>query len=100
MLVHVATDNTVSLQDAENFRAFKLVIEGGDGRLEAARAALAGVAELPDNATAWVSASALRAMRADDAAWQASLAAMVEKARPHGWVHPDTGAIRAHVEFA
>jgi len=100
MFVQVANDGGVTLQDAENFRAFKLVVGGGEARLDAARQALSGTADVPDAATAWISPTALVALHGADAAWEQSLAAMIEKARPHGWIHPDTGAIRAHIEYA
>ena len=53
-------DRTVRLEDRDNFRAFKLVVEGSRAGLEAARAALAGTAELADADTAWVLEAALR----------------------------------------
>ena len=48
MFVKVSADGSVSLEDRDNFRAFKLVVEGGPKRLEQARRALASTAELPD----------------------------------------------------
>ena len=101
MFVKFATDGTVSLEDKDNFRAFKLVVEGGPARLEQARRALADTAELPDQATAWIFEQALRQRPevAQDAAWQASLGTMIEKARPHGWIDDDRKAIKAHIEW-
>ncbi len=48
MFVKLAADGSVSLEDRDNFRAFKLVIEGGPARLDQARRALLNTAELPD----------------------------------------------------
>jgi hypothetical protein len=54
-----------------------------------------------DTETAWVSEAALRrwADIAQDASWQQSLGAMIEKARPHGWIDDDRKAIKAHIEW-
>ena len=55
----------------------------------------------PDADTAWISQAALRRWPevAQDAAWQQALAAMIEKARPHGWIDDARAAIKAHVEW-
>ena len=54
MFVKLSATGSVTLEDRDNFRAFKLVVEGGPARLEQARRALANTAELPDEATAWI----------------------------------------------
>lgn len=91
----------LQLEDRENFRAFKLVIEGEQSQLDAIRSALAGKAELADAGTAWIFEDALRRWPGveHDAAWQQSFSAMIEKARPHGWIDDRRKAIRAHVEW-
>jgi hypothetical protein len=101
MFVNVSADGRVSLEDRDNFRAFKLVIEGGPEKLDAARRALTGTAELPDQATAWIFEQALRQRTevAQDAAWQGNLGTMIEKARPHGWIDEQKKAIKAHIEW-
>ena len=96
MFVQVAANGEISLQDAENFRAFKLVVACDAAKLPAA---IDGVAVL-DDGHAWIAPAALLQLHGADAAWEQSLAAMIEKARPHGWIHPATGAIRAHIEQA
>ena len=101
MFLKVSTASTVTLEDAHNFRAFKVVVAMTDAELETVRSALANVATLPDRGTAWVSEGALRAWPgyANDAQWQSSLTAMIEKARPHGWIDEASKSIRAHVEW-
>lgn len=91
----------LQLEDRDNFRAFKLVIEGDRAELDRARRALAGRAEIADADTAWVSQDALRRWPGveQDTAWQQSLSAMIEKARPHGWIDDRRGAIKAHIEW-
>jgi hypothetical protein len=101
MFLKVSAASTVTLEDAHNFRAFKVVVAMTGIELETVRSALANVATLPDRSTAWVSEQALRAWPgyANDAAWQSSLTAMIEKARPHGWIDDATKSIKAHVEW-
>jgi hypothetical protein len=101
MFVKVYADHSVKLEDPNNFRAFKLVVTGNPAILDAARKALAGVAELPDEKTAWISEAALRRFEsvAQDADWQQNLSAMIEKAKPHGWIDETRKAIKAHIEW-
>lgn len=101
MFLKVSAGGEVAFEDRDNFRAFKLVAEGEPSGLDAVRRAVAGKAELPDAQTAWVFEDALRrwAGVADNADWQSKLSAMIEKARPHGWIDDDRKAIKAHVEW-
>jgi hypothetical protein len=101
MFIKLSADGRVALEDRDNFRAFKLLIESSPAGLDAARHALTGTAELPDQATAWVFEAALRKRPevAQDAAWQGNLGTMIEKARPHGWIDAERKAIKAHVEW-
>jgi hypothetical protein len=101
MLVKLAANGSVTLEDRDNFRAFKLVVDGSPAGLDATRRALTGTAELPDQTTAWVFEAALRQRHevAQDAMWQQNLGTMIEKARPHGWVDDERKAIKAHIEW-
>src|SRR5918999_440656 len=101
MYVRWTADRRVLLEDRDNFRAFKLVIEARREDIAAVRDALAGTAELADAETAWVSQPALRARPevAGDVGWQASFDAMIDKAKPHGWIDDARQAIKAHVEW-
>ena len=101
MFVKLAANGSVTLEDRDNFRAFKLMVEGGPDRLDVARLALSGTAELPDQATAWIFEQALRQRPevAKDATWQGNLGTMIEKAKPHGWIDEQKKAIKAHIEW-
>ena len=102
MLIRLTTDKRVLLEERDNFRAFKLVVEGRREDLDPVRRALAGTAELPDADTAWVLEKALRQWPevAQDTEWQAALTGMIDKARSHGWIDETRGAIKAHVEWS
>ncbi len=80
MFVKVTADRSVVLEDRDNFRAFKLVVEAPRENLDAIRSALQDTAELSDADTAWISQDALRLRPevAADTAWQQSFAAMIE----------------------
>ena len=95
MFIKLAIDGSVSLEDRDNFRAFKLVIEGSTKRLDQARRALANVAEIEDETHGWIYEQALRQRPevAPDQNWQQSLGAMIEKAKPHGWIDEKRKAI-------
>src|SRR5258708_13852724 len=101
MFIKVADDGSVSLEDRDNFRAFKLVVEGGPARLDQARRALTGTAEIPDQSTAWIYEQALRQRPevASDATWQGNPGAMIEKAKPHGRVDETKKTTKAHYEW-
>ena len=101
MFVKLAIDGSVSLEEKDNFRAFKLVVEGAPKRLDQARRALSNVAEFDDETHAWIYEQALRQRPevAQDSPWQQNLNTMIEKAKPHGWIDEKRKAIKAHVEW-
>jgi hypothetical protein len=101
MFVKMTADRRVVLEDRDNFRAFKLVVEGSREDIDAIRGVLQGTAEMPDADTAWILQDALRLLPevATDTTWQEAFAAMIEKARPHGWIDDARKAIKAHVEW-
>jgi|SRR5262245_11616104 hypothetical protein len=101
MYLNVVAATVVKLEDADNFRSFKVVVAVPGADLDAARRALSGVAVMPDRDTAWVSEQALRQWPgyANNATWQDSLTAMIQKAKPHGWIDEATKSIKAHVEW-
>jgi hypothetical protein len=101
VFMKLSADRVLELGDRNNFRAFKLVVEGRPENLDEVRRALIGVAELPGTDTAWVFEDALRRWPdvAQDAAWQDSLTGMIDKAKPHGWIDEQRNAIKAHIEW-
>ena len=101
MFLKVSAGCELAFEDRNNFRAFKLVVDGDRGKLDDVRRAVAAKAELPDADTAWIFEAALRAWpgNAQDAEWQSNFSAMIEKARPHGWIDDARKAIKAHIEW-
>ena len=102
MFITITRAGHIELQDAANFRAFKIVDLSGKSHGELA-ATLDGVATLTaDGTAAWVDASAVPKLLpvAPTAEWQTSFNSMIESARKFGWVDEATGAVRAHIERA
>jgi hypothetical protein len=91
----------VSLEAPDDFKSFKFVIDAAAAELDRFSKTLVGIATFDGPTISWIAQSPLRAMGecAKDPAWQIAFDAMLDKARPHGWVDPRTGAIKAHVEW-
>jgi hypothetical protein len=102
MFITITRSGQIELQDAANFRAFKILDRSGKSPVELA-AVLDGFATLtPDGTAAWVDASAVPKLLpvAPTAEWQTSFNAMLAAASKFGWVNEATGAVRAHIERA
>ena len=98
MFVKLSADGRVTLEERDNFRAFKLVVDRDAAQLDNVRTNLKSVADVPDAGTAWIFESWLRAT-VPDAAWQQSLGTLIGKANPHGWIDEQRKAIKAHIEW-
>ena len=101
MFLKVSASGEVSSRTATIFERSSLSPRASRASSMTVRGAVAGKAELPDAQTAWVFEDALRRWPgvADNADWQSKLSAMIEKARPHGWIDDARKAIKAHVEW-
>ncbi len=98
MFVHVTRDLKIALEEKQDFKHFKLVIDASRADAAGLGAALSGVATLTDDDHAWVSEDWLR--RQDSAApWQDGLTAMIAVAAKYGWIDAQEKTIRAHVEW-
>jgi hypothetical protein len=94
-LILVVSSGGLRLDDASDFKAFKVAAEAG------AEARLSDLGRV-DGDHVWVRPDVLRELAgplAGDAGWQTGLDAMTEFARKHEWVDR-LGAIRAHIELA
>ena len=101
MIIRIAENKTVLLDEPENFKAFKVAVAAPATEFAAVSDANPQVVRFDDPATAWVSVAALRNWEGlrDAPAWQEGLTAMIEKARPYGWIAEDGQSIKAHVEW-
>ncbi len=102
MIIRITAERTLQVEDAQNFRKFKVAVDLPDSRYQDAARANPAAVRFDDPKTAWVSIAALRAFDGlkEDQAWQDGLSAMIKAAEPHGWISPDKAAIKAHVEWA
>jgi len=99
LFIHVTRDFHVALEEPQDFKRFKLVIDAARSDTTKLVTALTGVATLSAEGHAWVSEAWLR--RHDPAAtWQEGVTAMVAVAKKYGWIDEQTKAIRAHVEYS
>ena len=103
MIIHVASDGAVELNEPGDFKNFKIVVAKPGAGHDFIAGALKGVAAVePDDKTAWVSQAALRRWKGKDqpADWLASFDKMVESVRRFGWVRDADQSVRAHIEVA
>jgi len=101
MFLKLTAAGELRFEDRQNFRTFKLVVEGDRGGLDAVRRAVAARAEVPDADTAWIYQHALRQWPGveQDEGWQQNFSTMIEKARSHGWIDDQRRAVKAHIEW-
>jgi hypothetical protein len=99
VFIHITRDFGVALEEPQDFKRFKLVIDAARSETTKLTAALDGIATLSAEGHAWVSEAWLR--RRDPAAsWQEGLTAMIAVAKKYGWVDEPAKTIRAHVEWS
>jgi hypothetical protein len=94
MFIKLSSAGAATLEESDNFKAFKVVSEVAP---EHAAAALGGAGKI-DGEHAWIEPAWLRQSGPDDAAWRAGLEKMLEYAGKSGWVN-GAGAVRAHIEW-
>jgi hypothetical protein len=99
MFVHVTRECHVRLEEAHDFKHFKLVIDAPRAEMTTIVAALTGIASIVAEGHAWVSEDWLR-RRETTPPWQDGLDAMIAVAKKYGWVDDAAKTIRAHVEWS
>jgi hypothetical protein len=105
MIISLDIGRGPRLDDADNFRAFKVTAPRGMDRA-ALTAALGTVGRLHEGGGgdgsehAWIDEAELRKLsgQAGDKSWNDQAMVMIDYARRSGWIDPATGAIRAHIE--
>jgi hypothetical protein len=100
MYVSVDERASVSLQERDNFKAFKVVTQLPRTALQNALDTCGNVGWIDASGHAWVFESWLRAQGAAAGERAAPFEAMVGFARKQGWWDSERSAIRAHIEPA
>jgi len=102
MIIDVAANLKVALNEADDFKKFKVRTQLPKRQLADLGSALAGIAVVNDESSAWVHESALRTWKheGNTAEWQASLTQMIAAAAKYGWIDAERKTIRAHIEWA
>jgi hypothetical protein len=95
MIIAVSSSGQVSLDEADNFRGFKVVSALSD---KAKLGDALKAAGRYDGEHAWINKSWLVQHGAKTAGWQSEFDKMCAFAQSKGWIEND--AIRAHVEMA
>jgi predicted transcriptional regulator len=96
----VASSRTIEIDDARNFKAFAVRMEGSFD--EVVRAELLGrIAVSSDREHAWISEDALRQWPAlaSESWWQDGLSNMIAAVQRFGWIDSANQSIRAHIEY-
>lgn len=101
MIIRIQASYGVCVDDAMDFRRFKIVSDVGRPDYERVKEAAAGVIEFDSPDQAWVSAAALeeRVEVSQREIWRPQFDRMIDQARPHGWIRDDPLRIAAHVEW-
>jgi len=91
MFINIPSAGPATLEDADNFKAFKVISAA------APASAFAPIGRL-DGDHVWVDTAWLKANgRPDDSDWLSGLDKMLNYAKGAGWLD-ETGAVRAHIE--
>ena len=97
--IHILSDLRTRLEDADNFKDFKVVAATSRDQLDVIGHALTTAgAGLVDAGHAWISQAWLRAAKDGDAAWHEGFDKMLAFAQSKDWID-ENGHIRAHVEW-
>jgi predicted transcriptional regulator len=101
MIRIIASHRSVEIDDARNFKAFSVRIEGRFHDQAAEAELLGRVAVNHDREHAWISEQALREWPAlkSEAWWQDGLTGMIAAVQKFGWIDNTNHSIRAHIEY-
>ena len=98
LIIHVHSDSTISLDDADTFTAFSVTAPGRDQA--AIVAAFGADAKAGEEGHVWIQIQRLHALGREfgGAKWRDGCDSMIEFARSKGWVDELCGLLRAHIE--
>ena len=94
----IAISDTITLEDANNFREFHVAI---DGDVDAAVAAFDGRAAASERDNhLWIDIAFVRDLAGDaaDAEWQTQFDAMLAYANSKGWIDEPANRVEAHIQ--
>jgi 2-(1,2-epoxy-1,2-dihydrophenyl)acetyl-CoA isomerase len=98
MILEYKPDSASQLLEADDFKAFKLVLNGYP---QGHTPALQGVRYIEEQHAFVAQQQVIQAAGSHaSAAWREAFAAMVEKAAKYGWVEPGTQAIKVHIQWS
>jgi len=97
----IASCRSVEIDDAKNFRAFSVRIEGSMDPAVQAELGLVAVSS-GDREHAWISEGALREWPSlkSEGWWQDGLSNMIAAVQKFGWIDQASHSIRAHIGYA
>jgi hypothetical protein len=97
----VAADRSIEVEDAHNFRAFMVRIQGKFENQATQDEVLGCAAISHDLEHAWIPERWLREWPslAGESWWQDGLTSMIAAVQRFGWVDPANDSIRAHIEY-
>jgi hypothetical protein len=102
MLIRIiAATRSIELEDARNFRAFAVRIEGTFENQATLDELLGRAAISHDREHAWIAERWLREWPslAGESSWQDGLTNMIAAVQRFGWVDQTNHSIRAHIEY-
>jgi hypothetical protein len=102
MLIRIiAADHSIELEDARNFRAFAVRIEGKFENQATQDELLGRAAIRHDREHAWIAERWLREWPplAAESWWQDGLTNMIAAVQRFGWIDQTNHSIRAHIEY-
>jgi hypothetical protein len=102
MIRIIASSRSIEIDDADNFRAFAVRIEGPFDDPAVQAELLGRLAISSDREHAWISERVLREWPPykSESWWQEGLTKMIAAVQPFGWIDHVNHAIRAHIEHA
>ncbi len=94
----IALANTITLEDADNFGEFHVVVDGDVAAAVDALGGRAGPSERDNHL--WVDIALVRELATDaaDTDWEARFEAMLAYAASKGWVDEPAGRVEAHIQ--
>ena len=100
MFVFIDENLEAALKEASDFSRFHVEVTVPREKVKEIQEQLGHLVSFAADGSAWISVAGLLDLYCADQrdAWNASLAGMIDKARPHGWIRDEPEpAIKAHV---